>query len=158
MTSMTAAPEWITQQWLNTEAPLSLAHFRGRVIVAGAFQMLCPGCVSELIPQLRKVEALFKNKDVAVLGLHTVFEHHEAMGPTALSAFMHEYRVSFPVAVDRPQLPAERIPATMALYRMQGTPTMMLIDRVGHLRRQHFGHMPDLQLGAEIMALLAEGA
>jgi hypothetical protein len=39
---------------------------------------------------------------------------------------------------------------------MQGTPTLLLIDRAGRLRRQVFGHLPDLQLGAEIAALIGE--
>jgi thioredoxin-related protein len=44
----------------------------------------------------------------------------------------------------------------MAAYRMQGTPTLLLIDHAGLLRRQLFGHIPDLCLGAEIMRLVAE--
>jgi peroxiredoxin len=150
------APEWKTQQWLNVETPLMLAALRGRVVVAGAFQMLCPGCVSELIPQLRKAHALFNGSDVSVFGLHTVFEHHDAMGPISLKAFLHENRITFPVAIDQPQTPDKAIPATMENYAMEGTPTMLLIDRKGNLRRQIFGHMPDMQLGAEIMALLGE--
>lgn len=150
------APEWVTEQWLNTETSLTLATLRGRVIVAGAFQMLCPGCVSELIPQLRQAHTLFKGAEVSVLGLHTVFEHHDAMGPVSLKAFLHENRITFPVAIDQPQMPKVPIPKTMELYAMQGTPTMLLIDRDGNLRRQTFGHIPDMQLGAEIMALLNE--
>ncbi|MFB3046457.1 MAG: hypothetical protein ACE10A_09165 [Acidiferrobacterales bacterium] len=34
------------------------------------------------------------------MGLHTVFEHHDAMQPHALQAFLHEYRVNFPLGVD----------------------------------------------------------
>jgi peroxiredoxin len=150
------APEWMVEQWLNTEKPLSLASLRGQVIVAGAFQMLCPGCVSDLIPQLRQVHTLFKGDGIAVLGLHTVFEHHDAMGPVSLKAFLHENRVVFPVAIDIPQMPEKPIPATMERYGMEGTPTMLLIDRTGNLRRKSFGHIPDMQLGAEIMALLGE--
>ena len=41
-------------------------------------------------------------------------------------------------------------------YGMQGTPTLMLIDRKGLLRRQHFGFVDDLRLGAELATLLAE--
>jgi peroxiredoxin len=148
------APEWITTQWLNSDVPLSLAALRGKVVVAGAFQMLCPGCVSELIPQLRKAHALFRGADVAIIGLHTVFEHHAAMERVSLKAFLHENRVTFPVGIDRPNLPEHPIPATMQLYGMQGTPTLMLVDRQGRLRRMSFGHMDDMQLGAEIMALL----
>ena len=150
------APEWVTQQWLNAETPLTLAALRGRVIVAGAFQMLCPGCVSELIPQMRQAYTLFKGAEISVLGLHTVFEHHDAMGPVSLKAFLHENRIAFPVAIDQPQMPKMPVPKTMELYAMQGTPTMLLIDREGNLRRQSFGHIPDMQLGAEIMALLDE--
>jgi peroxiredoxin len=148
------APEWIVREWLNADKPLSLEALRGQVVVAGAFQMLCPGCVAELIPQLRKAHALFAGADVKVLGLHTVFEHHAAMEPVSLKAFLHENRITFPVAIDKPQLPDSPIPATMELYSMQGTPTLMLIDRQGNLRRQIFGHLPDMQLGAEVMALL----
>lgn len=149
------APDWSCSQWLNSGEPLSLDKLRGRVVVAAAFQMLCPGCVAITIPQLIKVRQMFAPDTVAVVGLHTVFEHHAAMGVESLRAFLHEYRVSFPVGVDRHE-PGKPMPVTMAAYRMQGTPTLILIDRGGMLRRQTFGHVPDLQLGAEIMALIGE--
>ena len=125
-------------------------------MVACAFQMLCPGCVSHAIPQLKAVHELFAPLGAVVVGLHTVFEHHDAMTTTALRAFLHEYRVRGPVGVDAPADDGGPIPQTMAAYRMQGTPTLLLIDRLGQLRRQMFGHVPDLQLGAEIMQLLLE--
>ncbi|QAY78849.1 TlpA disulfide reductase family protein [Sphingosinicella sp. BN140058] len=154
----TAAPPWDVVQWFNTERPLVLDALRGRVIVLGAFQMLCPGCVEHSIPQLKRVHDLFPSGDVAVIGLHTVFEHHDAMGPTSLRAFLHEYRVGFPVGIDRPGGGGDPTPLTMRAYGLQGTPTTILIDRDGRLRRQTFGHLSDLQLGAEIMALIGEGA
>jgi peroxiredoxin len=156
MAELVAAPEWITGQWLNSE-PLTLAGLRGSVVVAGAFQMLCPGCVTDLIPQLRKAHAIFAKAPVKVIGLHMVFEHHDAMTPVSLRAFLHENRVTFPVAVDASRHPTDPIPETMALYGMQGTPTMMLIDKAGNLRRLSFGHVEDMALGAEIASLLTEG-
>ena len=150
------APEWDIAQWLNADRPLSLGELRGRVVLAVAFQMLCPGCVAQAIPQLGRAHAFFSPGDVAVVGLHTVFEHHEAMGPEALAAFLQEYRVEFPVGIDKPGADAERLPCTFQRYQMQGTPTLILIDRMGRLRRQTFGHVPDLQLGAEIMSLARE--
>jgi hypothetical protein len=39
---------------------------------------------------------------------------------------------------------------------MQGTPTLMLIDRAGRLRLQHFGRLEDLVVGAEVMRLVGE--
>src|SRR3546814_12104395 len=75
----------------------------------------------------------------------------------SLEAFLHEYRIAFPVGVDAPGEPGG-LPITMARYGMQGTPTLVLIDRKGHRRAQHFGHVPALRLGADILALTAEAA
>lgn len=150
------APRWHTSEWLNTPAPIDLEAQRGYVVVACAFQMLCPGCVTHAIPQMKAVHELFAPQGVVVVGLHTVFEHHEAMTVTALRAFVHEYGIRFPVGVDRPADDGGSIPQTMSIYRMQGTPTLMLIDRAGQLRRQIFGHVSDLHLGAGIMHLVDE--
>lgn len=151
-----AAPEWRTSAWLNTPEPLSLGHFRGRVVLLHAFQMLCPGCVAHGIPQAQRVAKLFEGAPLAVVGLHTVFEHHAAMGPESLRAFLYEYRVAFPVGIDEPGPAGDPIPCTMRAYAMQGTPTTILIDAQGRLRRQVFGQHDDLLLGAELGTLLAE--
>lgn len=148
------APLWCTSEWLNTPAPINLEAQRGHVVVACAFQMLCPGCVAHAIPQMKAVHDLFGPQGVVVVGLHTVFEHHEAITVAALRAFVHEYGIRFPVGVDMPADDGGHIPQTMEAYQMQGTPTLLLIDRAGQLRRQIFGHVPDLLLGAEIMRLV----
>jgi len=150
-----AAPAWQVSQWFNTERPLDLVGLRGRVIALHAFQMLCPGCVLHGVPQAERIHQQFVSDGVAVVGLHTVFEHHEAMQPVSLQAFLHEFRVTHPVGVDAPT-PGQRIPATMQAYGMQGTPTLVLIDRAGRIRRQHFGRLDDLTVGAEVMRLLCE--
>ncbi len=149
------APELQVTEWLNTPEPLSLARLRGRVVVLEIFQMLCPGCVSHGLPQAARIREAFSENDVAVVGLHSVFEHHEAQSPVSLVAFLHEYRVRFPVGVDA-LADTLGIPRTMAVYGVQGTPTLVLVDRWGRRRAQYFGQVPDLRLGAEIMALLHE--
>ena len=154
MMTIDRAPEWQTTEWLNTPSPLSLAALRGKIVLVTAFQMLCPGCVAEGLPQAQRVAATFKSSDVAVIGLHSVFEHHDAMGPNALRAFLHEYKIRFPVGIDAPD--GAGLPHTMRTYGFQGTPTTLLFDREGQLRRHVFGHIPDLQLGAELMALIGE--
>ncbi|MBN8968431.1 MAG: redoxin family protein [Rhizobiales bacterium] len=152
---MTPAPELFTQQWFNVPAPITLASLRGKVVVLHAFQMLCPGCVKSALPQAQRIAEIFSPDKVAVIGIHTVFEHHAAMPPVALDAFLHEYRISFPVAVDVPGEDSP-IPQTMAAYGMQGTPTMVLIDRAGNIRRQTLGTEDDLRVGADIALLTAE--
>ena len=149
------APELIVQKWLNSDAEISLDSLKGKVVVIFAFQMLCPGCVENSIPQAKNVHAIFNPQDVAVLGLHTVFEHHDAMTEVSLKAFLHEYRLSFPVAIDQPSTKANSpLPETMSLYGMGGTPTLILVDRKGYLRKHKMGHEQDLIVGAEIMNLV----
>jgi len=150
------APEWDVSSWLHTDAPLSLADLRGSVVVVHAFQMLCPGCVSHGIPQAQSIHRAFPPGRVRVIGLHTVFEHHAAMGETALRAFLHEYRIQFPVGIDRPDPRGNPIPLTMQAWHMQGTPTLFILDDQGRIRLHHFGQLDDLRAGAVIGQLLAE--
>jgi hypothetical protein len=149
------ASEWQVQTWFNTLAPIALADLRGRVVVVHAFQMLCPGCVVHGLPQAQKISKLFIPEDVAVIGLHTVFEHHAAMTPLALEVFIHEFRYTFPIGVDQPAADGA-IPKTMRAYEMRGTPTLILIDRQGYVRKHSFGRDDDMQVGADIAALVAE--
>ncbi len=151
-----AAPELEAIDWLNTGGPVLLDALRGKVVLIEAFQMLCPGCVSHGLPQAMRVHRVFDREEVAVIGLHTVFEHHEAQGSrAALAAFLHEYKIDFPVGIDAPS-GRGGLPKTMARYGMQGTPTQILVDRQGRLRKQKFGWEDDLVLGAEIMSLVRD--
>jgi hypothetical protein len=120
----------------------------------GAFQMLCPGCVAHSIPQLKKMHDLSKNLPLTVIGLHTVFEHHLAMQPYALEAFIHEYRLTFPVGVaayERNSL----MPKTMEDWHMRGTPSTFVFSADGDLYLHQFGHVDDLALGIVVGQLLA---
>lgn len=150
-------PELDVVEWINTAQPIRLADLRGRVVVLHAFQMLCPGCVSYGIPQAERIAQVFPSKDVMVLGLHTVFEHHDVMTPAALRAFASEYRIRMPIAIDRPAETGS-VPTTMRMLQLQGTPSLVLFDKTGRIRHQHLGQVDDLRVGAEIGALLMETA
>ncbi len=152
-------PELSVTRWINTRQPLSLKALEGKVVMVMAFQMLCRGCVEHGLPQARKVAEQFSDDEVVVIGLHSVFEHHAVMTPAALEAFMHEYGWPFPVAIDTPAAEdAGGLPATMKAYEMRGTPTILLFDRQGRLRRHYFGHVEDMRLSAELMGLAIEDA
>lgn len=152
------APPWTTREWFNTDVPLQLTDLRGKVVVLHAFQMLCPACVQHGPPQAQRIRATFAARDVAVIGLHTVFEHHAAMTPVSLRAFLHEYRIDFPVGVDAPSADVhDAIPVTMRAHGLRGTPSLVLIDRNGDLRRHAFGAEDDMAVGAAIASLVAEG-
>jgi peroxiredoxin len=149
------APELRTTAWLNTDAPISLAALRGKIVVLHAFQMLCPGCVSHGIPQAQRIFESFDAAHVTVLGLHTVFEHHAVMNEQALRAFVHEYRLRFPIGIDQPDGRAD-IPLTMRAYGMRGTPSLVIIDQRGFVRLHRFGQVSDLEVGAVIGTLLQQ--
>lgn len=150
-----ALPEWQAREWLNAPAPPTLQALRGRVVLLHTFQMLCPGCVAHGLPQAERVWRAFPREQVAVVGLHTVFEHHAVMTPEALRAFVHEYGWSFPIGVD---VPADvgAVPRTMARYGLRGTPTHLVLDARGRVALHHFGSLDDLVLGAAVGSLLAE--
>ena len=61
----------------------------------------------------------------------------------------------FPIGIDKT---GKELPETMAAYQIQGTPTILLFDRQGRLRRHYLGQVDDFRLGAEIMALVIEPA
>ena len=149
-----AAPELAITRWFNTADKPTLAALRGEVVVIEAFQMLCPGCVSHGLPQAQRIQYAFGD-DVTVLGLHCVFEHHDAMTPVSLEAFLHEYRITFPVGFDAHH-PGGALPITMGRLQLQGTPSLVLIDRAGRIRLNAFGQINDLVVGATLARLIDE--
>ncbi|GAB4175599.1 MAG: redoxin domain-containing protein [Wenzhouxiangellaceae bacterium] len=150
-------PHWAVGEWLNCDGPLTLDGLRGRVVVVHAFQMLCPACVRHALPQAERLHRQFAGDDLIVVGLHTVFEHHDAMRPAALRAFMHEYRITHPVGIDR-HAPGLAIPVTMQRWQLRGTPSLIVLDRAGRVQSHHFGVYDDLPLGVLLGRLLEASA
>jgi hypothetical protein len=151
------APPLQVSRWFNAPEPLSIEALRGRVVVLHAFQMRCSGCVQIATPQAQRVHEFFAHSDVAVVGLHTVFENHAAMGDDALSDYIAEKHLTFAIGVDTPD-GKDGVPRTMRALALDGTPSLVLVDRRGHIRMKRFGHVPDLELGAAIATLAAERA
>ncbi|MFV3129036.1 redoxin family protein [Niveispirillum sp. KHB5.9] len=149
------APELAVTSWFNTQKPLTLAGLRGRPVLIHAFQMLCPGCVIHGTPQAQKAHMMFRDSDLQVIGLHTVFEHHDAMNARALEAYIHEFRVTMPIAVDQPG-DGTPTPVTMRRLGLRGTPSSVLIGRDGRIRHHGFGQEDDMAVGALIAAAIAE--
>ena len=148
------APELAVSRWFNTDDNPTLAGLRGEVVVIEAFQILCPGCVSHGIPQAQRIQRTFGDA-VTVLGLHCVFEHHDAMTPVSLEAFLNEYRITFPVGVDAYDTGVD-LPITMARYQLRGTPSLIAVDRAGRIRVHAFGQIDDLAVGATLARLIDE--
>lgn len=140
--------------WLQAPADFSLSGLQGSIVLVHTFQMLCPGCVLHAIPQVARLISL-DIPELVIVGLHTVFEHHQVMTESALSVFLSEYRLNHQVGIDT-RSPGDPIPQTMRRFALRGTPSILLFDRCGRLRGQHFGSIDDLSLGCHLGALLAE--
>lgn len=97
------ASPWRTSEWLNTAEPIDLEAQRGHVVVACAFQMLCPGCVSHAIPQMKAVHELFGPQGVGVVGLHTAFERSWTSFSSA-PAWLEKIGAALPKLPDRQSL------------------------------------------------------
>ncbi|ANE03551.1 peroxiredoxin family protein [Corynebacterium crudilactis] len=158
MSSLDNAPllELDIQEWVNHEG-LSTEDLRGKVVLVEVFQMLCPGCVNHGVPQAQKIHRMIDQSQVQVIGLHSVFEHHDVMTPEALKVFISEFGIKFPVAIDQPR-EGQRIPSTMKKYRLEGTPSIILADRKGRIRQVQFGQVDDFVLGLLLGSLLSEPA
>lgn len=158
MSALEDAPllELEVQEWINHDG-FSMEDLRGKIVIVEVFQMLCPGCVNHGIPQAKKVHHMIDESQVQVIGLHSVFEHHDVMTPEALKVFIDEFGIRFPVAVDKPR-EGQRIPTTMKKYRLEGTPSLILADRQGRIRQVQFGQVDDFVLGLLIGSLLSEEA
>lgn len=148
-------PELAIARWFNADAVQpTLASSKGKVVVLGAFQMHCPGSARHLLPQLARLHAQFQGDEVAVLGLHTVFENADEQTPAQLESFLDEHHFEFPVAIDKQN--GGVLPETMDAYELQGTPTLLIFDRQGRLRRHYLGQVDDIRVAAEVMALTIE--
>jgi hypothetical protein len=153
--STSLMPPLQVSRWFNTPQPITLNALLGKVVAIHAFQMLCPACVAHGLPQASKLREAFPEDQLAVIGLHTVFEHHDVMGADALEVFIHEYRLRFPIGVDEADARSP-LPKTMTAWGLQGTPSLVLLDRQGRAQLSHFGRLDDLFLGAVIGQLLEQ--
>lgn len=142
----------ITDEWINIYENDVEKLFSSKVVLIYAFQMLCPACVIHGVPLVKKLHDFFNPEEVSIIGLHTVFEHHEVMNSNALKTFIYEFRLTFPIAIDRAS-ENNNIPQTMRNYNMQGTPSFLLFDKNGELSFHGFGQVQEIFLSSAITNL-----
>jgi hypothetical protein len=147
-------PALQTAAWFNADPPPTLESLKGKVVVVAAFQQHCPGSLKHGLPQAARLAGAFSDDEVAVIGLNTPFEEQDKQDKAALEAFVAKNELSFPVALDK--VNGKDLPKTMEAYEIQGTPTILVFDRQGRLRRHYLGQVDDFRLGAEVMALAIE--
>lgn len=144
------APEFTgISHWLNTqgERPLPLASLRGKVVLVDFWTYSCINCIRTL-PHLRAWYAAYHKDGFEIVGVHTpefAFEHVLSNVRNAT----RDLHVTWPVALDNDY-------KTWTAYSNQYWPAEYLIDKLGRVRRTHFGEGEYGTTEASIRSLLAE--
>ncbi len=94
-------------------------------------------------PHLQKIQAERVGKDFTILSIDT------ANRADLDKSFLKELGITFPVMLDDQKI-------SQGVYKIEGTPTDLLIDRQGRIIFRHIGFSPGQEkvLGAEIATLL----
>ncbi len=149
------APDIQSNQWINGEK-VSIPDLKGKVVVLDFFQLWCPGCNSFTKPLLtywhEKYSSEIANKELVIIGVHTVYEGHSYQTFEALRQYIAENQITHLIANDL--LVSGHLPETMKSYETNGTPEVAIIDKDGIIRFQKFGFFDNTKAEQLIDALL----
>ena len=129
-----AAPEFTHRDplaWINSP-PLDLANLRGRVVLLDVWTFDCINCVRS-IPWLTRINQIYANKGVQLIGVHTPEFEHERVRAN-VEKKVKEYGIDHPVMIDNNY-------SYWNALNNQFWPTYYLIDRRGDIRAVYFGEM-----------------
>ncbi len=118
----------------------SLKDFRGKILVLAFGSRTCPWCIRE-IPELIRLSKDFQGQPVAIIGID--------VDPKASDAqfVVNALRIPYPVLL---------APNMRVKYPVEGTPTVVIVDQNGIMRRRLIGDniMGYYRMKAAIQSLL----
>lgn len=122
--------------------PHTLDQMRGRVVLLNFWTTWCGACREEM-PFLTQVHVRFAGQglEVAAVSLDE--------NPDVVGEFVREHRIGYPVF-----LPDKK--TREAYADITAVPTLLMIDREGHIAARHLGYDSDADYAKEISGLLAE--
>lgn len=124
--------------------PLSLAAYRGKVVLIDFWATWCVPCREE-IPHFVAMQKKYGDRGLAVIGISM------DDGPAPVVRFSRELQINYPVAMGDATL-AERYGGIL------GLPVAFLIDRGGRIRWRHDGQTDAAVFEKEIVELLGRRA
>jgi thiol-disulfide isomerase/thioredoxin len=124
------APEFPTGlDWINTDAPITMASLVGKVVILDFWTYGCINCI-HVIPDLKRLEAEFPN-ELVVIGVHSAKFSNEK-NTQNIQNIVQRYGVEHPVVNDKDfQIWND--------YAVNAWPTFMLIDPTGKVLGYHAG-------------------
>ncbi len=132
--------------WELTDLDGKIVHstdFKGNVVVLDFWATWCPPCRAE-IPGFIALQ-----KKYAALGLAVVGVSVDEAGLKTVKAFAQKNGINYPVVLTDSKI-AE------AYGGVDGLPTTFIIDRSGHIVKQHLGFTEQAEIEKEIAPLLAQ--
>ncbi len=140
------APEFASGTWINSEA-LTLKGLRDRVVLVDFWTFGCYNCRNTL-PSVKSWDARYRDQGLTIIGVHTP----EVDAERKLENVRREVAalgIRYPVITDNDY-------ATWNAYKVEGWPTMFLLDKSGRIRWMHVGEGAYEEAEQTIQRLLAE--
>ncbi len=118
------APAW-TLKDLDGKT-VSLADFKGKVVVLDIWATWCPPCRAE-IPHFIELQNEWKDKGVTVVGMSV-----DSTGAADVAKFAKDHGMNYPIVMADEATPT-------AYGADQGIPTTVVIDKNGNIVASHLG-------------------
>ena len=109
-------------------APVSLADYKGQVVMLNFWASWCGPCRQEM-PILEQLHKQYRTKGFSLVGVNVEPDSKAAL------KWLKSTPVSFPILFDRGSVASK-------LYEVQGMPNTVIIDRQGRVRFIHRGYKP----------------
>jgi thiol-disulfide isomerase/thioredoxin len=107
---------------------VNLADFKGQVVLLNFWASWCGPCRKEM-PILEQLQKQYKSKGFTMVGVNVEPNSTDAIN------WLKSTPVSFPILFDKDS-------SVSKLYRVEGMPNTVIVDRNGKVRYVHRGYKP----------------
>jgi len=133
------APGWELQD-LDGKT-IHSSDFNGKVVVLDFWATWCPPCRAE-IPGFIELQKKYQTQGLVVVGVSV-----DQAGSDTVKSFAKKLGINYPVVLTDAKIDA-------AYGGIDGLPTTFIIDRTGHIVKQHVGFTEKSETEREIKPLL----
>jgi peroxiredoxin len=143
-TSPAAEPKPVAPNWQLRDIngkPISLADFKGKVVILDFWATWCPPCRQE-IPGFVKLQRKYQDKGLVIIGVSL-----DQQGPGVVKPFVRELGMNYPVVMGDEKIVSD-------YGGIEAIPTTFIIDRQGEVVTAHQGFTDSATFEAEIRPLL----
>ena len=142
------APELAPGTWINSE-PLAIKNLRGRVVLLDFWTFGCYNCRNTL-PYVKSWNKRYGDNGLTVIGVHSP-ELDMERDLDNVKREVASLEIRYPVVTDNDYL-------TWKAYAVDAWPTMILVDKEGHIRWTHVGEGAYDEAEKNIQQLLGENS